>query len=128
MPQFSENSREFWARMGEQILCGSVYLYILTIRYCAPNIFLALPNLPNQREYWWIRMLKNSSLHYSSIYTRISENIIDEYWVFTYSRLFSENWRMCGYSFTSHIFSGLFMLITSVVRVKMLHISKIACR
>ncbi len=80
IPQFSEKSQEHWARMDEQVMCGSVYSYILAIRHYAPNTFSALPNLPNRR----IHILKISSRHYSSIYTRTPENI-NEYSVFAYS-------------------------------------------
>ncbi len=37
--------QERWARMGKQVMCGSVYSYILSIRHYAPNTFSALPNL-----------------------------------------------------------------------------------
>ncbi len=46
---FSENSQEHWARIGQQVMCGSVYSYILGIRHYAPNTFSALPNLRNRR-------------------------------------------------------------------------------
>ncbi len=36
-------------RMGEQVMCGSVYSYILAIHHYVPNTFLALPNLPNRQ-------------------------------------------------------------------------------
>ncbi len=38
MRYFSENSQECWVRIGEQVMCGSVYSYILAIRHYAPNI------------------------------------------------------------------------------------------
>ncbi len=88
--QISENSWERWVRMGEQVMCGSMYSYILAIRHYGPDTFSALPNLSN----WRIHMLKISSRHYWSIYATTSENV-DEYSVFTYSELFSENWHMC---------------------------------
>ncbi len=47
--QFLENSRECWATMGEQVMCRSVYSYILTICHHALNTFLAFLNLPNQQ-------------------------------------------------------------------------------
>ncbi len=46
---FSEDSREHWVWIGEQVVCGLVYSYILGIRYYAPNTFSVLPNLPNRR-------------------------------------------------------------------------------
>ncbi len=42
--------------------------------------------------------MKVSSRDYSSIYARTPENV-DEYSVFTYSRLFFENWHMCSSAF-----------------------------
>ncbi len=47
--KFSENSREHWARIGKQLMCRSVYSYILGIRHYAPNRFLALPNFQKRR-------------------------------------------------------------------------------
>ncbi len=47
--KFLENSRERYARIGEQVMRGSVYSYILAIRLYAPNTLLALPNLLNRR-------------------------------------------------------------------------------
>ncbi len=46
---FLENSRERWARIGEQVLCESVYSYICGIRHYAPNRFSALPNFQKKR-------------------------------------------------------------------------------
>ncbi len=45
----SENRREHWARIGDQVMCWSMYSYILGIRHCTPNTFLALPNLRNRQ-------------------------------------------------------------------------------
>ncbi len=47
--QFSENTREHWARMGKQVICWSVYLYILAIRHYASNTFSAVPNSSNRQ-------------------------------------------------------------------------------
>ncbi len=44
------------------------------------------------QEYWRILYVKIRSRDYSSIYARTSK-IVDEYSVFTCSRLFSKNWR-----------------------------------
>ncbi len=46
---FSKNSRERWVRVGEQVMCGSMFLYILGIRHYAPNTFSALPNSRNRQ-------------------------------------------------------------------------------
>ncbi len=46
---FSENSRKHWVRIGEQVICRSMYSYILGIHHYAPNTFSALPNLRNRR-------------------------------------------------------------------------------
>ncbi len=51
------------------------------------------------QEYWQIHYVKVSSRDYSSVYARMPENV-DEYLVFGYSCLFSENWHMCGSTFT----------------------------
>ncbi len=69
---FSENSRACWVRMGEQVMFGSVYLYILAIRHLVSNTFSALPNFWKN---WWIPYLKVSSRNYSSIYARAPENV-----------------------------------------------------
>ncbi len=47
--EFSENSRECWMRIGEQVMCGLVYSYVLGIRHYALNAFSALPNLSNRQ-------------------------------------------------------------------------------
>ncbi len=46
---FLENSEEHWPRIGEQVMCGSVYSYILGICHYVPNTFSALPNLWNRQ-------------------------------------------------------------------------------
>ncbi len=82
--------------MGEQVLCGSVYLYILTICHYG-RIHSWHFQICWIGEYWWIRMLKISSRCYSPIYVGISENV-DEDSVFAYAQLFTENSHMCGSS------------------------------
>ncbi len=91
------NGWKFWVRMGEHIMCGPVI--------CTFSLFVIMPRIHSRHfqicwisEYWQIRKLKISSRHYPSIYARTSENV-DEYSIFAYSRLFSENWRVCGSSF-----------------------------
>ncbi len=37
-----------WRRIGKQVMCGSMYSYILSIHHYAPNTFFALPNLWNR--------------------------------------------------------------------------------
>ncbi len=75
--------------IGEQVICRSVYLYILTVRHYALNTFSALPNLANRRILV-NTLVKISFCDYLSISARTPENV-DEYSVFAYSRLFSEN-------------------------------------
>ncbi len=65
------------------------------------------------REYWGTPYVKVSSRHYSSIYARTPKNV-DKYSVFTYSRQFSENWRMCGSAFRK----VLLFLINQYTRLK----------
>ncbi len=35
--EFTENSQEYWMRIGKQVMCGSSYSYILGIQHYAPN-------------------------------------------------------------------------------------------
>ncbi len=92
--KFSENSRESWARIGEWVMCGSVYSYILGIPYYVPNRFSALSN------FWKRRILANAVCE--SQFLRLLVNLCEytrecyEYSVSVYSRPFSENWHMCG--------------------------------
>ncbi len=59
VPQFSENSRERWAKMGEQVMCGSAYLYSLAVRHYATNTFSTLANLPKRQILARISDIKN---------------------------------------------------------------------
>ncbi len=85
---FSENSRECWVRVGEQVMCGSVYSYILGIRHYAPNRFSALPNFWKRQIL--VRILVNivRESQFSRLLVNLCENDREcyEYSVFTYSR------------------------------------------
>ncbi len=71
-----------------------MYLYILGIRHYEPNRFSALPN------FWkrWILANIICESQFSRSLVNLCENAgkCYEYSVFTYSRPFSENRRMCG--------------------------------
>ncbi len=86
MHLFSENSGELWARIGEQVMCRSVYSYILGIRHYALNRFSALPN------FWKRRKLANTvrKSQFSQLLINLCENTQEchEYSVFTYSQPF----------------------------------------
>ncbi len=89
---FSENS-ERWARIGEQVICGSVYSYILGIRHYAPNKFSVLPN-------FWKRQILAKPVcesRFSRLLVNLCENAWEyyEYSVFAYSQPFLEN-CMCS--------------------------------
>ncbi len=81
-------------RIGEKVMRGSLYSYILSIRHYAPNTFLALPNLPNRR------ILANTlwESQFSQLLINLCENA-PECWRIFGIRLFSENWRMRGSTF-----------------------------
>ncbi len=95
--KFLESSRERWVRIGERVICGSVYSYNLGIRHYAPNRFSALPN------FWKRRILPNTvcESQFSRSLVSLCENAWEcyEYSVFAYSRPFSENRRMCSSAF-----------------------------
>ncbi len=83
---FSENSGELWARIGEQVLCRSVYsqFFIFVIMRRIHSRHFQISEID---KYWRILFAKVVSRDYSSIYARTPENV--EYSVFTYSRPFS---------------------------------------
>ncbi len=90
--KFSENSRDNWTRIGEQVMCGSVYLNILAICHYALNTFSAFPNLLNRR------ILVNTVCE--SQFSRLLVNLCEdarECWQIFGIRLFLENWPTCGY-------------------------------
>ncbi len=95
--KFSENSRERWVRIGERVMGGAVYSYILGIRHYAPNRFSALLNFSKGR------ILANTvcESQFSWSLVNLCENDWEcySYSVFAYSWPFSENRRMCGSTF-----------------------------
>ncbi len=95
---FSENGRERWARIGEQVICGSAYSYILGIRHYALNTFSTLPDLPNRRML--ARILVNAACEsqFSQLHVNLCENA-QECWQIFHIRPFSENGRICGSGF-----------------------------
>ncbi len=99
IPQFSENSRKHWARMGKQIICGSLYLYILAIHYCLPNTQI-LANV----------FVKNQ---FSSLLSNLCENAPEYRRIFGIRlfSVFSKNWCMCGSVLT------IFVHLASLVRM-----------
>ncbi len=89
---FREQQR--WARIDEQVMCGSVYLYILDIRRYVPNTFLALPNF--WKRWILVRILANTicESQFLQLLVNLCENVTD----IRYSHIlkpFSENRRMC---------------------------------
>ncbi len=95
---FSENSRERWARIGERVICGSTYSYILGICHYAPNTFSTLPNLWNRRI---LARISTNTL-YESQFTRLLINLREngrECRQIFGIHLFSKNWRMCDSAF-----------------------------
>ncbi len=64
--------------MGEQVMCGSVYAYILTIHHYAPNIFSAFPNLPNR----WILANNKCESQSSQFLVNLYENTRECRWIF----------------------------------------------
>ncbi len=81
---FSDNSREYWTRIGEQVMGGSAYSYILAIRHYASNRFLALPN------FWkrWILANTVCESQFSRLLVNLCKNARKcyEYSVFAYSQ------------------------------------------
>ncbi len=90
---FSENSRERWARIGEQVMCDQC-IRTFSVLVIMRRILSQDVQICGIDKYWLIHYIKVSSCDYLSIYVRTPDNV-DEYSVFSYSRLFSENWRMC---------------------------------
>ncbi len=88
---FLKNSRECWPRIGEQVMCGSVFSYILGIRHYVPNTFSAPPNL--QKRQILVNTLYESQ--FSGLLVNLCENA-RECWQIFGIRLFSEYWHVCG--------------------------------
>ncbi len=88
-------------RIGEHVMCRSVYSYTLRICNYAPNIFSALLNWPNRRILARILAETICTSQFSRLLINLCENAenVDKYSVFTYSWLFSENCRVCGSAF-----------------------------
>ncbi len=95
---FLENNLKCWARIGEQVMCGLVYLYILGIHHYVPNRFSAITNFQKRR------ILANTvcESQSSQLLVNLCENAQEcyGYSVFVYSRPFLENRRMCGSTLT----------------------------
>ncbi len=133
MRLFSENCWECWVRIDKQVMCGSVYSYILGIRHYAPNRFSVLPHFWKRRILG--RILANTvcESQFSRLLVNLCENTREcyEYLVFAYSRPFSENRHMCGttlrlvsYKFIRAVFAV--MERHDLVWVPLVHISVFA--
>ncbi len=95
---FSENSREHWARIGEQVMCRSVFSYILGLGHYAPNTFSAHPNL--WKRWILVRILVSTVFEsqFSWLLVNLCENAWEcyEYSVFVYSWPFLKNRHMAS--------------------------------
>ncbi len=75
---FLKKSQEHFARIGEQVMCGSVYSYILGICHYASNTSRNF-QICRIYEYWQITYVKVCSRNYS-------HKNVGKYLVFAYSR------------------------------------------
>ncbi len=71
---FSEDSLERWTRIGKQVMCRSMYSYILRICNYA-RIHSQHFQICGINKYWRTPYIKVSSRDYSSIYARMLTDI-----------------------------------------------------